>query len=316
MAKRYINLDQDVPYTLSNHFKTFLIFKEAQGISERTRKDYTYHFNKLLEVCDDTINIEILKLGILKFFSNLNNKASVTYNMPYKYFNCFFNWCVNNNILESNPLKDIGLKKKRETQKEIDIPYDTINELLNSFNLKTYSGFRNYVIFILSIDTGIRPNEILNVKIKDIDFKTSELKVKETVAKTRRQRSLPLSHISIDLLDKLIHITPKDWKQEYVFYTIDGNKMSSDCWSKIIQRQSKKLNVNATAYSLRHFFAIEFLRKNGNIFALQMIMGHTDISTTKKYIALSQVDLKNQHERATPLFSVIKRNTRISKLFK
>lgn len=316
MSKRIISLKEDTNCKLSTHFENFLIFKQAQGICDRTRRDYEYYFNRLLKVSDNDIDISNLKLAILKLFSSLNNKSSVTYNMPYKYLNSFFNWCVNNNILDSNPIKALGLKKKKETPRAIDIPHNIINQLLNSFNLKTYSGFRNYVIFIVSLDTGIRPNEILNIEKSDINFKTGELVVREQVSKTRRQRLLPLSHITLDLLNKLIQVTPKHWNQSNIFYTVDGRNISSDCWSKIIRRQSKKLNINVTAYGLRHFFAIEFLRKNGNIFALQMLMGHTDISTTKKYLALSQVDLKMQHELATPLSTVIKRNTRAIKLFK
>ena len=316
MSKRIISFKEDNEHKLSTHFENFLIFKQAQGICQRTKKDYEYYFNKLLQVSNDDINLSNLKLALLKLFSTLNNKSSVTYNMPYKYLNSFFNWCVLNKILDSNPIKDLGLKKKKETPRAIDIPHSIINQLLNSFNLKTYSGFRNYVIFIVSIDTGIRPNEILNIKRSDINFKTSELIVRENISKTRKQRLLPLSHITLDLLHKLIQITPRYWNQSNVFYTADGRDISSDCWSKIIRTQCKKLDIKVTAYSLRHFFAIEFLRKNGNIFALQMLMGHTDISTTKKYIALSQVDLKKQHELATPLSSIIQRNTRVIKLFK
>lgn len=301
---------------LSKSFQDFLVFKQAQGICQETIRQYKVNFKMYCRYCEDSLDINNLKQGALKLFSSLSNKSNVTYNMPYKYLNCFFNWCIKEGILEINPLKALGLKKKKEKPREVNIPYAVINEVLNSFNLKTYAGFRNYVFMIVTLDTGIRPNELLNISIDDIDKKSKTLTVRESVAKTRRKRVLPLSHISFEMLLKLIDLTPIEWGLNRVFYTADGNKLTSSRWTHIMGEHCKRLNLKVTGYDLRHFFAIEFLRKDGNIFALQRLMGHEDISMTKRYLALSQVDIKEQHEKATPLSSVIKRTTRVRKLFK
>jgi site-specific recombinase XerC len=59
-----------------------------------------------------------------------------------------------------------------------------------------------------------------------------------------------------------------------------------------------------------------FLRAGGHIFALQYEMGHSDLSTTRKYINLAQKDVEEQHSIASPVNKFVKRTTRINKIFK
>lgn len=122
--------------------------------------------------------------------------------------------------------------------------------------------------------------------------------------------------MAVNLLEKLIELTPREWEPNRVFYTADGNRLTSSRWTHIMSDHCKRLNIKVRGYDLRHFFAIEFLRNNGNIFALRKLMGHEDISMTKRYLALSQVDIKEQHDIATPLSSVMKRNSRVMKLYR
>lgn len=302
---------------LTDILEEFLLYKKSQGnCCERTEKDYRYHIKKLLEDSEDILIEKSLESGIIRNFAKLNNKSAVTYNMRYKYLNCFFNWCTENDYLSYNPLKKLKLKKRKENSRAKDIKIDILKDLLNIIDLKTYYGLRNYTIIIISLDCGIRPNELLRTEIKDYNFYTNELKVRKEISKTSQERILPLSPFVVDTIKKLISVTPKDWKGNFIFYTIDGNLLSSSIWSKIMLRYSKQLGYDISAYNLRHAFAINYLRNGGNIFSLQRIMGHSNLSMTQRYLALSQVDIIQQHKIATPINDLIKRNTKIINLFK
>lgn len=316
MAKKIVNISftESVSLTLTDTFEEFLIYKRAQGNCAETERQYRYHFSKFMKLCRDTFDMINIKQALLQFFSRLSNKSNVTYNMPYKYLNCFFSWCVKNNRLTSNPIKDLELKKKKENSRAIDVKNDIVVGLLDSFDLKAYSGFRNYVIILITLDIGIRPNELVNIERKDINFKSKEITIRELVSKTHEERTLPISDIIVELLQKLLSVTPKEWNQKYVFYTVEGNPLTSDRWSHIIYKHCKKTEIKITAYGLRHIFAINFLRNKGNIFALQRLLGHTDLVMTKKYIALSQVDIEIEHTLASPVNNYIKRNTRLMRI--
>lgn len=79
---------------LSDSFQEFLVFKQAQGISAETIRQYKCNFKMFFSLCDDNLNIDNIKQGLLQLFSRLSTKSNVTYNMPYKYLNCYFSWCV------------------------------------------------------------------------------------------------------------------------------------------------------------------------------------------------------------------------------
>ena len=313
---RYLEIDNNFNKTISDVFKLFLSFKESQGVTERTIKEYKITINKVLTYCNDMLTEENLTLGIIEYFTNLSNKSPATYNNQYKNLNCFFNWCILQEYISYNPLKKLGYKKKKETSRAKDIDINILKELLISINLNRYKGLRDYAIILISLATGVRPNELLNTLKSDFNFKSKELTIRAEVSKTRIQRILPLSNIVVDTLQKLIKVTPSNWKGNHVFYTVDGLPLKSSRWSKIMQIYSKKIDYPLSAYNLRHFFALNYLRNGGDIFSLQVIMGHSDLSMTKRYLALSQIDIQKQHKIATPINELVKRNTRIIKLFK
>jgi site-specific recombinase XerD len=68
-----------------------------------------------------------------------------------------------------------------------------------------------------------------------------------------------------------------------------------------MKRYSEKAGVKVTPYGLRHTFAIEFLKAGGGPFSLQRILGHTDLTMTRRYVRLSQDDLREVHEKASPV---------------
>ena len=64
---------------------------------------------------------------------------------------------------------------------------------------------------------------------------------------------------------------------------------------------SKTLKTSIRPYDLRHAFALQFLRNGGHALALQRTLGHTDLTMTKRYVALTEADLRQQHTIASPL---------------
>lgn len=310
-----ISFDTISGKSLSDYFEDFLMYKKAQGNCKNTENQYRYHFKRFLKYSNNILDVKDITNALINIFAELNGKSNVTFNMTYKYLNCFFNWCKNMKILDVNPIISLGIKKKRETSRAVDIKFEIINKILHSFDLNTYAGFRNYVIMTVTLDTGIRPSELLNIKREDINFISKHLKIRAEIAKTRQERFVHLSDITVELLKRLISIIPKEWDDKYIFYTNIGNKFTSYNWTYAMNKHCKKIGVKITPYDLRHIFAINFLRNKGNIFALQRIMGHSDLSMTKKYIALSQVDIDTEHNLASPIKNFIKSNTRINNIF-
>lgn len=85
-------------------------------------------------------------------------------------------------------------------------------------------------------------------------------------------------------------------------------------WYKRFSAYGDKLNEKVYPYQLRHTFALDFLRNGGNVFALQKIMGHSDMSMTKRYVALVEQDIQDQHSIASPVVKVIQDGKRFRRV--
>jgi site-specific recombinase XerD len=223
-----------------------------------------------------------LKSDVMRYLSKYNCMTPSAYNNVYKQLNCFLNWCLDQDIIDNNPIKLLKLKKRKESMKAIDIDSDIIKKLLSIIDLTTYNGLRNYTTIIVTMDTGIRPNELFNIKENNINYSNNEIVVSESISKTREQRILPISIQTRELLIKLNKVKPETWNNEYVFCTVDGEKMTSTAWSRIMKKYSNKIGYNIKPYDLRHTFAIMFLRNGGNVFVLQRIMRSRGFRNDKK----------------------------------
>lgn len=138
----------------SNLKKQFLFFKKAQGLADRTIKDYNTTFERFEKYYNkENIEIDEVKNSLLQMFEKISNGAPATFNVPYANLMCFFNWCVTNEFLEKNPLRLTGLKKKRDEGKVRTIPEDIIVKLFDILDINTFIGFRDYVILVITLDT-------------------------------------------------------------------------------------------------------------------------------------------------------------------
>lgn len=134
--------------------KQFLFFKKAQGLADRTLKDYNTTFGRFEKYYDrEDTDIEKMKNAILEMFEKLSNGEPATFNVPYSNLMCFFNWCTTNEFLDRNPLRMTGLKKKRDLGKIRTIPEDIIVKLFDIIDIESFVGFRDYVILVLTLDT-------------------------------------------------------------------------------------------------------------------------------------------------------------------
>lgn len=302
--------------TYSRLKKQFIFFKKAQGLSNRSLKDYNNTF-ELFEryYKEEKMNIEDLKQALLEMFVPLSNGAPATFNVPFANLTCFFNWAISSGYIKSNPLKMTGLKKKKDIGRIRTIPQDIIKKLLDNIDMNTYVGLRDYALIVLTLDTGIRPSEACGIELKDLDLEHAELTVRPVIAKTRVQRLLPLSYQTVEILRKFILIRQTGWA-DYIFLSIDGNKFDTNAWEIRISKYSKEIKYKFTPYDLRHTFAIMYLKNGGNVFALQKLLGHTDLTMTKRYVNFVQSDITEQHITASPVNVFIQRTTRIKKLVK
>lgn len=213
---------------------------------------------------------------------NLTKCSVHTYMVAVK---AFLNYLYNDEYLENDIMKKFKMIKP-EQKLIVPLTNDEASEIDSLFNLRTETGSRNLCIFHLMLDAGLRSSEMLHLKIENVDFKNDSLFVSQ--GKGSKDRYLPLS--------------PKLKKMLYIYFTMyrplvehdfflcnrEGEQLTADCVKSLFSRVKKKVGMKRLyPHLLRHTFATSYILGGGDLETLRIFMGHTDISTTQKYLHLA-----------------------------
>lgn len=289
----------------------FIEYKRSYGVTEFTIRSIRSALNNFFAEYKGSIkDYKKLRRGVMLF---LTDKSNEYYNKLLQALRQFFDYCIGERLLECNPCD--GFKYKRHTNRIVEHSEEVIKALLSIPDRGTFAGLRDYVFMLVILDNGIRPNELLQILIEDIDFANQRLIVREKYSKTNTLRLLPLSLPVINAIKKVIHNRHENWNEDVpVFCTFNGRRMTSHNMQGNFLKYSRKLGVSVTPYHLRHTFALWFVRNGGNLFALQKMMGHTKLDMTRHYVNLAQADLKNSHEKATPINNLFSKKHTVTKI--
>lgn len=312
MAKRKVlAIKEEVQTTWEEALQGFLFWKKAQGLAERTLTDYRKHVSQLFHRFPTAFSTPKLKPALLEYMSQQVKPA--TFNLRLIYLRTFFDWCIQEGILTENPLT--GFKKKKAEGRIVNIDEAILTKLLSLPQKDTFAGLRDYALLLLTMDTGIRPKEALTLRVEDINLRSLEVNIRSEEAKTRVSRTLPLSPVTANAIRDLISARHRAWKNSTpVFCSSEGTAMTAIKWGDRLEMYSKSLGLHIRPYDLRHAFALQFLRNGGQAFALQRTLGHTDLTMTRRYVSLTQQDLRQQHSIASPINTLLPQRQRVRKV--
>lgn len=174
---------------------------------------------------------------------------------------------------------------------------------------RRHTGRRDRAILLLLVDTGLRASELCNLKIRDFDRKTGRIAVHHgkgdkgrNVYPGQAARSALWRYLQersaarrADSGDATLH------PHEPLFATNTNQHMARDNLLHTIQRIAQRAGVqHANVHKFRHTFAISFLRNGGNIYALQDLLGHSDLETVRTYLKIADRDLRAAMAAASP----------------
>jgi integrase len=300
--KRLLRLVQQK--TWQGYLEDFILEKRLAGCRERTIKDYTYHITRFFASFRGSLeDLDALKKRLQEYLSP--DLAPATFNTRRKCLKAFFSYLVSQGAIPANP---VAFKALREEGRARAVPVEIMQKLLELPDKKTFAGLRNYVLILFTLDTGVRPGEALRLRVEDFNLEAAEVVVRPGVAKTKTSRTLPLSAVTVCWLKKLLSVRPPG--AQTVFCNEYGRPLREDSWARILRVYSRKLGYKITPYDLRHSFALYSLRQGMSPFALQRILGHRDLAMTKRYLALTQRDVREEHNKASPVELVVKKRVR------
>ena len=300
-SKEKVSLNEVWTARLQN----FIELKTAQQRSERTLEDYRKHVTQFFSRYPGAMNDEkSLRRDAMKYMSQKIKPA--TYNLRLSNLGAFFDYCCRESELEKNPLQELNRVKDPGHFKRI--PDEIIMELLEQPDRSTFVGRRDFAFMLLSIDTGIRPSEALQLRIENVDFAHRKVELPAHVCKTREKRELPFCEETKVALEELLSARRNLWGNSVpLFSTCNGTPLSDREWSDRMGVYSRKISKKIRPYDMRHFFSQAFLRNEGDVFSLKKILGHRSLEMTQRYISLSSDDVEESHKKASPAHNLFGR---------
>lgn len=171
----------------------------------------------------------------------------------------------------------------------------TINEIEKI--LVSKMDLLDKAIFELLYATGLRVSELVNLEIKNIDFKNNTVR---TIGKGSKERIIPLGSKAKSALknyllsreEKIKYVNPKNFKKDLVFLNLHGGALSRQYVYNFIKEQGKLLNKNISPHTIRHSFATHLLENGADLRVVQELLGHSSVVTTQLYTHISKKRLK------------------------
>ncbi len=309
----HVVLFQEKFHSWEDALEAFVLFRKAEGYSERTIKDYRYliaRFFKEYPQAWDPQGTDKTRIAALSFLGQ-DGISPATFNIRRKYLKAFFSWLVDEGAFTENPLE--GISTRKAEPRIVQHSAEVLTKLLKLPDRSTYCGKRDYALMCLSLDTAIRPSEALSLTVDDVNLKDMVVLVRASISKTRKSRTLPFSVDTAKAIQALIMARPKEWDTPLLFTNHEGERLTASGWRQRLKKiYAPKLGLKRLSpYDLRHDAALHFLRNGMNPFALQAIMGHSNLETTKHYIALVEADIREAHEAASPVKKLLGSKKRI-----
>jgi len=249
---------------------------KLRGFTFQTNKSYCYHtkdFLKFLNKNRLNLNNEGVKSYLLSL--NLSNNSIRLKIMAIRFF--FLEV-----LREKLNYSEVPTPKKIKKLPKV-LSKEEIKILINSTE-----NLKHKLVIKLLYSSGLRLQEIINLKRKEIDFDRKIIFVNS--GKGRKDRITLLSEeLKIDLLK---YFGSYKFHTDYLFEGRVG-KYSKKSVQKILEKSSKKLNKKVTPHMLRHSFATHLLESGTDLRYIQNLLGHSDLKTTEIYTHVSNKNLEN-----------------------
>ncbi|SFV87831.1 Site-specific recombinase XerD [hydrothermal vent metagenome] len=204
--------------------------------------------------------------------------------------------------INDNPTEK--LQQPKQAQKlPIFLNLTEVEALLNAPNEKTIFGIRDRAMLELLYACGLRVSELINLEYQHLSLTEEYIRIH---GKGNKERMLPMGEVAMDYLslyaEKSRPFLLKKGQTDAYFLSNRGTSMSRQNFFYIIKAYALKAGIDKplSPHTLRHAFATHLVQQGADLRSVQLMLGHSDISTTQIYTHIQNTHLKSQHQKHHP----------------
>jgi integrase/recombinase XerD len=217
-------------------------------------------------------------------------------------FRRFYRFLLREAVIGEDPTLKIEMPKIGRSLPR-SLTEDEVEALLAAPDTRDPLGHRDRTMLEVLYATGLRVTELINLRQNEINLNQGVLRVS---GKGERERLIPLGDESQNWLREFL-AGPRveillERQTDYLFPTRRGDRMTRQAFWHIIKRYAEKAGVRKkmSPHSLRHAFATHLLNRGADLRVVQLLLGHSDLSTTQIYTHVARERLKDLHGEHHP----------------
>ncbi|MGB1067901.1 MAG: site-specific tyrosine recombinase XerD [Gammaproteobacteria bacterium] len=273
-----------------------------KGLSKNTVSSYKNDITSFSSWCDKEHldRLKITDLNLNNYISNLFSIGlkSSSINRKISSIKHFYLFLLKKKVIKNSPADEITTPKQ-EKYLPTSMSEDEVESLLGSPKSSIKIERRDKAMIEILYATGMRISELVNLKLTDIDFNRSVLKV---FGKGSKERLVPYGEKAAEAL-RIYLEDRKKLDSKDVFLSNRGTRITRGAfWQRIkiyIKRENLKSSISP--HTLRHAFATHLLNRGADLRSVQILLGHSDLSTTQIYTHIAKKRLgeilKKHHPR-------------------
>jgi integrase/recombinase XerD len=217
-------------------------------------------------------------------------------------FRRFYRYLCREEVRESDPTADIALPKQHKGIPDVLTEAD-IDSLLEQPDDLHMLGLRDRTMLEVLYATGLRVSELVSLTLEQVNPRQGLVRL---VGKGNKERLVPLGEEALDWIQRyMIESRPellKGFVSEDLFPTRRGKAMTRQAFWHIIKRYAQQAGIekHLSPHTLRHAFATHLINHGADLRVVQLLLGHSDLSTTQIYTHVAKARLKSLHAEHHP----------------
>ena len=214
----------------------------------------------------------------------------------------YYQYAIAQNWVTTNPVKDVVMPKTMRHLPKV-ISEQDVEKLLEAADTHTKYGMRDRAMLETLYATGLRVSELVNLSLSEINLQAGVVRV---TGKGNKQRLVPMGEEAVSWVERYLDSARPDLLKKQitdaVFLSSRGTAMSRQAFWQIIKKYAALIGLKSdlSPHTLRHAFATHLINHGADLRTTQMLLGHSDLSTTQIYTHVARERLKSLHSKHHP----------------
>lgn len=287
-----------------NRYRVFLDIEK--GLSENTLSSYAVEMDKFERFLDikRLDYLAVTEGDILDFVKSESRKGQspATQSHLISVLRSFYKYLIVDEKIDINPATGISFPKKWKSIPKY-LTKGEVVDLINAPDMDKKTGIRDRAILELMYATGLRISETIGLKFENIFLEDNFLRV---MGKGSRERIVPFNCKAREEVVRYLNESRpkliKDKISDFIFINKNGGSLSRQGLWKVIKGYGVKVGISnvLTPHMLRHSFATHLLEQGADLRSIQMMLGHSNISTTEIYTFVAKERVKKIYDKLHP----------------